>query len=100
MVKFKVLKYLDFALEKLITYPLISYYVLLNLIAFIASSIVFVYQNISHYDIALRACLFIFGVSQTVGMFYSYKTNLNRIQDVHSQLNEIVDKSAEGKFYI
>lgn len=99
MNKFKVLKYHDFALTKLLIYPSVTYYILLNLIAFVASSIVFVYQNISQFDVALRACIFVFGVSQTVGMFYSYGTNLSRIQAVHAKLNEIINKTILGKFY-
>lgn len=97
MDKFKVLKYHDFALTKLILYPLIARYILLNLIAFLASSIVFVYQNTSEFDDVLRACFLIFGTCQAIGMFYSYGANLSEIQTVHSKLNEIIGKIAKGE---
>lgn len=98
MNKFKVLKYHAFAVNKLKMCPFITYYILLNFLAFIASNVVFVHQNISKFDIALRACVFVFGACQATGMFYSYGIHLTKMQAVHSQLNEIVGKSVEGKF--
>lgn len=98
MAKFKVLKYHDFALNKLIIYPLITHYILLNLILFLSSSIVFVYQITSKFDEAIRACFLIFGTCQAIGMFYSYGRNLSEIHAVHSKLNGIIRKIAEGEF--
>lgn len=97
MVKFTVLKYHDLAVTKLVIYPFVKYFILLNLVAFVASSIMFVYQNISQFDVVLRALIFIFGTCQSIGMFYSYGTNLTKIQAVHFKLNEMFEKTIEGK---
>lgn len=100
MNKFKVLKYHDFALMKLVIHPFVIYYVLLNFISFIASSVAYVYQNASQVDIALRASPFIFGACQAFGMFYTYGMNLSEMQAVHSKLNKISGKIVEGMFCI
>lgn len=98
MNRFRVLEYHAFAVNKLKEYPFITYYILLNFLAFIVSNVVFVYQNKLQFDIALRACVFVFGACQATGMFYSYGINLTEIQAVHSKLDEIIIKTVEGKF--
>lgn len=69
-----------------------SYFILLVLITFNISSGTFVYENASQFTVALRACLFITGISQAIGMFYNYGLKLNEIQAVHIELQEIIDK--------
>lgn len=96
MEKFKVLKYHDFVLNKLIIYPFTSHFILVDLTAFIVLNAVFVYQNTSQFDAVLGACIFIFGIGQSVGMFFCYAINLSEIQTVHMEIQKIIDKLIEG----
>lgn len=109
---FNVFKYHKIALIKLRIYPtsaqnkinvffksFASYYILIVLIAFIISSIVFVVQNLSEFTDALRSCMFIFGVCQAIGMFYYYGINASKMQTVHIKLQETIDEMIKGKYF-
>lgn len=74
-------------------------YVLLILIAFNISSGTFVFENISKFAVALRACLFITGISQAIGMFYNYGLKLDEIHAVHTKLQKLIDNIGKGKFW-
>lgn len=73
-----------------------THFILLVLIAFNISSGTFVYENVSQFTVALRACLFITGISQAIGMFYNYGLKLNEIRAVHNKFQEIIDKINKG----
>lgn len=91
-----MLKYHNFALNKLISHFFIKYFILLNSAAFIVQNFVFVYLNTSQFDAVLGSCIYIFGICQSAGMFLCYAFNLNKIQAVHIELQKIIDKIVEG----
>lgn len=98
MKKFSVLKYQKLALTKLGIYPIensytcSSYGILLILVAFLASGLGFMYENLSELAVVLRSCMLIFAVSQSVGMFHCYAINMKNIQVVHFKLQESIDR--------
>lgn len=113
MVKqFKVLKFNEYLLFKVGIFrnqfpqksisngffksPLI-YYLLFVSITFIISSTLFAYQNVAEFSSALRACLLTISVVQASGMFISFGFHTAKVQAVHHELQEFVDKSNKGK---
>lgn len=110
MLKFKVLKLNEYILIQLGIFsnqfpakPIDAffqspqtYYVTLIAVFFITSSILFVYQNLAHFNDTLRTCSIIFEASQACGMYMSFGLNSTKIHAVHLKLQELVDKTTEG----
>lgn len=77
-----------------------TYYIILIAVVFITSSILFVYQNLAHFNDTLRTCSIIFETLQAFGMYMSFGLNSTKIHAVHLKLQQLVDKSAEGMIWI
>lgn len=73
-----------------------TYYFALNIMAFIVTSGVFVYENRSHLIVALRTAMVVIGCSQALGMFLSVGTNMLKVKALHLKLQSIVDETAQG----
>lgn len=108
MVKFKVLQ---MPVTRLWTFPhrlsypaadffksFTAYYFSFNIIAFIITSAVFVYQNSTNFIMALRTSMVCFGCSQALGMFLSVGFNIMKVKKLHLKLQEIVNETDRGKF--
>lgn len=72
------------------------FYISFNLLAFIVTSAMFVYQNTSYVVIALRTGMVVVGSSQALGMFLSVCFNSNKVKMLHQKLQAIVDQAAIG----
>lgn len=109
---FKALKYNEYMLFKIGVFrnefprksilngffkSLLIYYIVFVSMSFIVSSTLFAYQDDVEFNATLRACLFTIGTVQAVGMFISFGSNTDKVQAVHRKLQELVDKSNEGK---
>lgn len=58
----------------------------------------YAYQNIVDFNAALRATLFTIGTVQAMGMFVCFGLNATKVQAVHFELQELVEKSqTKGK---
>lgn len=69
------------------------------MMAFNATSAVFLYQNVSDIVIALRAAMTILGTIQALGMFISVGCEIDKVKMVHQKLQSIVDQAAKGKHF-
>lgn len=109
MKAFDVLKYQKLVLTTLGIYPTASqngttlfltsfssYCVLLVLICYAMMGSAFVLANLSELTTALRAVIFIIGVSQATAMFFCYGINVGQIRTVHIKLQEIIDGIVES----
>lgn len=75
-----------------------TYYILIHTIVFlIISSAIFVYQNWSETESALRTCIAVVGGLQVAGMFISHGSKMEKIKEFHRKLREISDESVNGK---
>lgn len=72
------------------------FYISFNLLAFIVTSAMFVYQNTSYVVIALRTGMVVVGSSQALGMFLSVCLNSDKVKMLHQKLQAIVDQAAIG----
>lgn len=115
MVKLIVLKYSEWILDRLGIYAkhspnqpdqnvffkkLSSYYILLTTTAFVVSSAIFVVENSSQFDVALRTCAIAIGTAQSIGMYFSFGTNLKNVHALHYKLQTVIDGSTKGKMFL
>lgn len=112
MIKFTVLKYNKFILSHLgisikqssnrtiqnvFCKAISSYYILTTMIVFVVASVMFVLQNLSQYNVALRTCAIAIATSQSIGMYFCFGINVNKINALHFKLQEIIDELAKGE---
>lgn len=74
-----------------------SYYILLTMTALVVASVMFVLQNVSQFDVALRTCAIAIGTSQSIGMYFCFGINLRKINALHLKLQAIIDEVVNGK---
>lgn len=72
------------------------YYISFNMLAFIATSVAFVYQNVSNFMVVLRTLMVIVGTSQALGMFLYIGRKIIKVKMLHQKLQAIVDRTARG----
>lgn len=72
------------------------YYIAFNMLAFIATSMAFVYQNAADIMVALRTVMVIVGTMQALGMFLCLGRNVLTVKMLHIKLQAIVDRTAKG----
>lgn len=102
---FDVLKHQILVLTKLRIYPnasqigmnlffesFASYCVVIVLMCYAISAVSFAYVNFSEFTVALRAVIFLIGVSQGATMFYCYGNKVGKIQIVHMKLQNVIDE--------
>lgn len=77
-----------------------TYCISFNILAFIVSSAVFLYQHASDAVTALPTVMVIVGSFQVLGMFLCAGCKLDKVRELHRKLQAIVDQAAEGLFYI
>lgn len=73
------------------------YYIISIAFIFIASSILFVYQNLAQFNDTLRTVSIIFESLQAFGMYMSFGLNTSEIRAVYRQLQRLIDESSEGE---
>lgn len=111
MAKFTVLKYNKFLLSHLgilsnqifqnvFFKRLSSYYILLTTTAFVVASVIFVLQNSSQFDTALRTSAIAIGTFQSIGMYLCFGKNIKKVNALHFKLQEIIDGTVEGKHFV
>lgn len=113
MSSFKVLKLNELVMVRLRIYmrqladpigdffeSISMYYIAFNMLAFIATSMTFVYQNASNIMIALRTMMVVVGTSQALGMFLCIGSNVTTVKMLHIKLQTIVDQTAKGTLII
>lgn len=106
MVKFKVLELVQTVLTRLGMYPQsltgtydfkkaipLYYITFLILGMFITSSSLFVYQNIGEFELALGTTLIVIAGFQIGGMLLSIRLRVEKVEELHRTLQDIVDKS-------
>lgn len=67
--------------------------------AFVVASVIFVLQNPSQFDVALRTSAIAIGTSQSIGMYFYFGINMEKVNTLHFKLQEIIDELANGKFF-
>lgn len=77
-----------------------TYYISFGMLAFITSSAVFVYQNISNVVLALRTATVLVGTCQSLGMFLSVGCKIDLVKLLHQKFQAIVDQAAKGKYQL
>lgn len=76
-----------------------SYYILLTTTIFVLTSAIFVLQNLSQFDIALRSSAIAIGTAQSIGMYFSFGTNVRKIHAIHFKLQKIIDERTSGNIF-
>lgn len=113
MAKFRVLDRIRIVLTRLGMYPqsvsgpkpdivktLTGYHIIFIICAmFITSSSLFVYQNISQFELALETSLIVIAGFQIGGMLLSVRTHMKEIEELHFILQDVVDKSTNSQHY-
>lgn len=75
------------------------WYISFHMLAFIATSMTFAYQNVSNFFMfALRTAMVVVGTSQAFGMFLCIGCKIIKVKTLHLKLQAIVDQAANGKF--
>lgn len=70
-----------------------TYYILLVLTCFpITSSSVFVYRNLSQFELALQTIRIVIAGFQSAGMFLSIGSNMDNVKALHFKLQKIVNE--------
>lgn len=72
------------------------YYIAFNMLAFIATSVAFSYQNLTNFIVVLRTAMVIVGTSQALGMFLCIGCKIIKIKMLHQKLQAIVDQTVKG----
>lgn len=72
------------------------YYISFNMIAFIATSVAFAYQNVTNIMVVLRTLMVIVGTSQAFGMFLCIGCKIVKVKMLHRKLQATVDQVAKG----
>lgn len=107
MAKFKVLEHIRIVLTRLGMYPqsltgpkidiiktMTGYHIIFVICAlFITSSSLFVYQNISKFELALETSLIVIAGFQIGGMLLSVRLKMKEIEWLHRVLQDVVDQS-------
>lgn len=110
MAKFRVLEHIRIVLTRLGMYPqsitgpnpdiiktLTGYHIIFIICAlFITSSSLFVYQNISQFELALETSLIVIAGFQIGGMLLSIRLKMKEIESLHYILQDVVDKSTNS----
>lgn len=73
-----------------------TFYFAFNIMVFIVTSGVFVYENRSNLIVALRTAMVVIGCSQALGMFFSVGINMPKVKALHLKLQKIVNETAQG----
>lgn len=115
MAKFTVLNYNKFLLSHLGIFSkqlsnqifqnvffkrLSSYYILLTTTAFVVASVIFVLQNSSQFDTALRTSAIAIGTFQSIGMYFCFGKNIKKVNAMHFKLQEIIHGTVGGKHFV
>lgn len=111
MVKFTVLEYNEFLLYQFGIFStelsnrtsryvffktLSSYYILLTTTAFVVASVIFVLENPSQFDVALRTSAIAIGTAESIGMYFCYGTKTTEVNAVHLKLQAIINETSQG----
>lgn len=74
------------------------WYISFHMLAFIATSMTFAYQNVSNFFMfALRTAMVVVGTSQAFGMFLCIGCKIIKVKMLHQKLQAIVDQAAHGE---
>lgn len=70
-----------------------TYYVLINVILFtIISSAIFIYENVSQFELALQTSIIVIAGLQCGGMFLTFGLNIKKVKELHINLQNFVDE--------
>lgn len=75
--------------------PVLPYYILWVQAATLASSVVLVYKNWPTIELISNACIVVVGSYQVFGMYFGFILRLDKVEAVHSQLQQIVNKQGD-----
>lgn len=76
-----------------------THFNLVNMIIFIVTSALFVFQSTTQLIDALRTVMVVIGSIQSLGMFITFGMKIVQVKQLHLKLQNIVDQSIKGEYF-